>query len=128
MRTAFELAARDPDHALAGELEMGVLEAVRLESGATRMRVPAVEFDDQPQIMSPVRKGTLPWERVYELGDVLLGRAPTRTSAEQVTLFDNNVGMGLQFAACGAKLLELARERGVGREIPTDLFLESTHP
>jgi ornithine cyclodeaminase/alanine dehydrogenase-like protein (mu-crystallin family) len=88
----------------------------------------SVELDDQPQIMSPIRKGTLAWERVYELGEVLLGRAPTRTSAEQVTLFDNNVGMGLQFAACGARLLELAQARGAGQEIPTDLFLESTHP
>ncbi len=88
----------------------------------------SVELDDQPQIMSPVRKGTLAWERVYELGEVLLGRAPGRTRPEQVTLFDNNVGMGLQFAACGARLLELARARGVGQEIPTDLFLESTHP
>jgi ornithine cyclodeaminase/alanine dehydrogenase-like protein (mu-crystallin family) len=88
----------------------------------------SVEYDDQPQIMSPVRKGTLAWEQVYELGEVLLGQAPTRTSAEQVTLFDNNVGMGLQFAACGAKLLELAQARGAGQEIPTDLFLETTHP
>jgi ornithine cyclodeaminase/alanine dehydrogenase-like protein (mu-crystallin family) len=88
----------------------------------------SVELDDQPHILSPIRKGTLTWDRVYELGEVLLGRAPARAHPDQVTLFDNNVGMGLQFAACGARLLALARAHGRGQEIPTDLFLESTHP
>lgn len=88
----------------------------------------SVELDDQPQIMSPILKGTLKWENVHELGEVLLGSAPTRTSPEQVTLFDNNVGMGLQFAACGAELVRLARAAGHGQELSTDIFLESTHP
>jgi hypothetical protein len=34
VRTAFELPARDAYHALAGELERSVLQAIRLESGA----------------------------------------------------------------------------------------------
>jgi hypothetical protein len=36
--------------------------------------------------------------------------------------------MGLQFAAVGAAVLSQAKANRVGREIPTDWFLESVHP
>ena len=35
---------------------------------------------------------------------------------------------GLQFAAVGSEVLARAREARVGREIPTDWFLEAVHP
>jgi hypothetical protein len=38
------------------------------------------------------------------------------------------VGLGLQFAAVGSEVLARAREARVGREIPTDWFLEDVHP
>jgi hypothetical protein len=36
--------------------------------------------------------------------------------------------MGIQFAALGAKVLELAEKSDVGRKIPLDWFLEETSP
>lgn len=60
---------------------------------------------------------------IVELTDVLSGRAPGRTSDEQITLYDNNVGMGIQFAALGALTFEKAVAAGLGTPLPADLFV-----
>ncbi len=85
-------------------------------------------YDEQPDIYGAVQKGILSWDRVFELGELLVGQAPGRGDPNEVTLFNNNVGMGIQFAALGAKILKLAEDAGLGRKIPTDWFLEETSP
>jgi ornithine cyclodeaminase/alanine dehydrogenase-like protein (mu-crystallin family) len=59
---------------------------------------------------------------------LLSGFTPGRSGRDEITVFANNTGMGLQFAAVGARVLELAAINNLGREIPTDWFLESTPP
>ena len=86
------------------------------------------EYDAQPDIYGAVQKGILKWERIHELSELLSGKTPGRTRPSQTTLFNNNVGMGIQFAALGAKVLELAEQSGIGREIPLEWFLEETSP
>ena len=68
------------------------------------------------------------WDDIRELGDLLLGDAPGRTRHDEITVFANNTGMGVQFAAVCARALELAEERGLGHVVPTDWFLEETSP
>jgi ornithine cyclodeaminase/alanine dehydrogenase-like protein (mu-crystallin family) len=68
------------------------------------------------------------WLAAPELRDLVTGRAEGRAGPEESTCFLNNIGIGLQFAAVGAAVLNEAKKRGVGREIPTDWFLESVHP
>ena len=63
-----------------------------------------------------------------DLGDLLTGRAPGRQSEREISLFVNNVGTGLQFAAAGAFVLGKARAQGVGQELPDDWFSEDVHP
>ena len=63
-----------------------------------------------------------------DLGMLLAGTAPGRRSAEEVTAFVNSVGLGLQFAAVGAVLLEKARAAGAGEQLPDDWFSEDVHP
>ena len=63
-----------------------------------------------------------------DLGELLAGITPGRSSERQITCFANNVGSGLQFAAAGAFVLGKARERGVGHELPDDWFSEDVHP
>jgi ornithine cyclodeaminase/alanine dehydrogenase-like protein (mu-crystallin family) len=59
------------------------------------------------------------------LADLIGGRTPGRTSPEQTTFF-HNVGMfGSQFVAVAGAAYENALRAGVGREIPTDWFLEN---
>jgi len=62
------------------------------------------------------------------LHDLVLGNAPGRTSPEQITAFLNYVGLGYQFAAVGALVYRNARERGIGRDLPTDWFTEDVNP
>jgi len=65
-------------------------------------------------------------ENAPTLAEVVLGQMPARTSPTQITYFANNEGNGLQFAACGALAYRRARERGIGRELPTEWFLQDT--
>ncbi len=67
-------------------------------------------------------------ESYPDVAQVLSGAAPGRTRADEVTLFVNNVGMGLQFAAAGALVLERARAAGAGHVLPDDWFTEDVHP
>jgi ornithine cyclodeaminase/alanine dehydrogenase-like protein (mu-crystallin family) len=62
------------------------------------------------------------------LRELVAGSVAGRSTAEEITCFLNNLGIGLQFAAVGAAVYQEAKVKGVGREIPTDWFLESVHP
>ena len=53
---------------------------------------------------------------VVELGELVSGRRPGRTSPEQITLY-KSVGVAVQDAAAAALVLATARERSVGHEI-----------
>jgi alanine dehydrogenase len=44
-----------------------------------------------------------------------------------LTCFINNMGHGVQFAALGALAVERARQRGIGRTIPTEWFTQTVH-
>ena len=62
------------------------------------------------------------------LSQLVNGQHPGRAREDSISCFCNNVGLGLQFAAVGSEVLARAREARVGREIPTDWFLEDVHP
>jgi alanine dehydrogenase len=88
----------------------------------------SARLDEQPDIYGAVQRGVLSWERIYELGELLNGRAPGRSNERQITLFNNNIGMGIQFAALGSRLVARAREQGVGHQLPSEWFTEETPP
>ena len=60
--------------------------------------------------------------------DLVTGHAGGRANDQESTCFLNNIGIGLQFAAVGSAVYYEAKAKGIGREIPTDWFLESVHP
>jgi ornithine cyclodeaminase/alanine dehydrogenase-like protein (mu-crystallin family) len=57
--------------------------------------------------------------------DVRNGKASGRTSDKQITFFINAGTQGLQFAACAGKVVELAKQKEIGRELPTEWFLQN---
>jgi ornithine cyclodeaminase/alanine dehydrogenase-like protein (mu-crystallin family) len=61
--------------------------------------------------------GLVDWDALTEIGEVIVGRAPRRTSDEQVTLYESH-GMGIQDLYVAARLVELARSQGVGADYP----------
>lgn len=75
-------------------------------------------------------RGRIPRSRSSQVGvwptlaEVRTGRATGRTDAGQVTLFVTTGTQGLQFAAVGGEALRRAREKGVGRPLPLDWFIE----
>jgi ornithine cyclodeaminase/alanine dehydrogenase-like protein (mu-crystallin family) len=87
-----------------------------------------VHHDKQFDILGPVERGRLDWADIRELGELLLGKAPGRERPEDITVFANNTGMGVQFAAVCARALALAEEKELGHVVPTDWFLEETSP
>ena len=56
--------------------------------------------------------------------DIETGRSPGRTSQDQVTLFINTGTQGLQFASVAGRVVQLARERGIGQAMPREWFLQ----
>ncbi len=74
-----------------------------------------------------LREVTPIWD-LPTLSELVNGQRPGRVDEAAIGWFCNNAGLGLQFAAVGAEVLARAPEAGVGREIPTDWFLEDVHP
>lgn len=62
------------------------------------------------------------WENLPDLPDLISGRHPGRLRDQDITCFDNSVGFGLQFAAVAGRVYEIARNRGIGKEIPKEFF------
>jgi ornithine cyclodeaminase/alanine dehydrogenase-like protein (mu-crystallin family) len=85
-------------------------------------------LDQSPDVWEVAEKGIKKWEDIGELQDLVAGKAKGRTSADQITCFNNNTGAGTQFAAVGAAVLKRAKAMGLGKELPTEWFLESVSP
>jgi ornithine cyclodeaminase/alanine dehydrogenase-like protein (mu-crystallin family) len=66
---------------------------------------------------------TLPDRRVT-LGDLVSGKFQGRTSPDQITYSERGNLQGAQFHAVAGKVYEHAKRAGLGREIPTEWFLQ----
>lgn len=63
-----------------------------------------------------------------DLCDLLAGRGPARTASDQIAFFLTNQGLGIQFTGPARRIYEIARQRGIGRELPLEWFLQPVHP
>jgi ornithine cyclodeaminase/alanine dehydrogenase-like protein (mu-crystallin family) len=57
------------------------------------------------------------WSSVTELAEIVAGKASGRGTAEQITLFKSN-GIAIEDIVVAGRIYELARERGIGRQVP----------
>jgi ornithine cyclodeaminase/alanine dehydrogenase-like protein (mu-crystallin family) len=78
------------------------------------------------KMKTPGRRGhgVIAGERAVFLAELLSGRKKGRTSPRQITYSERGNIQGAQFFAVAGKVYELAKERGLGREIPTDWLLQ----
>jgi alanine dehydrogenase len=68
--------------------------------------------------------GAIAHDRCVLLEELLTGKKPGRTSNQQITYSERGNIQGAQFFAVAGKVYELAKEKGLGREIPTDWLLQ----
>lgn len=68
-------------------------------------------------LLSLLEKGRLQARQLVELGEVITGRHAGRRSAVEITLFESQ-GMAIQDLAVALRVLEAAKERGLGCELP----------
>jgi alanine dehydrogenase len=112
------------------ETDMAVLEKCDVISIHTRFggiqhyQPPGID-DDMPGVRRELPRD---WSKYPEICDLIAGKAPSRTTDQQITFFLNNVGTGVQFAAMGYCAYKGAKEKGLGKEIPTDWFLQDIKP
>ncbi len=93
------------------------------EAAVRRADLIVVDSKEQSEIESGdllplLKSGTLSWDRIRELGEIVAGRfAWKRSSAEQITLFKSH-GIAIEDVAAAIRVYHLARERGLGTEVP----------
>jgi len=68
-------------------------------------------------LIIPFAKQPQKWAEVKELADLVAGKVPGRTKDSQITLFKSN-GIAAWDLAVAMKAYQLAREKGLGRELP----------
>lgn len=94
-----------------------------LDEGAVRKAATiAVDSLEQAKIeggdlLPLVEKGTLRWEEICELGEIVAGKRPGRQRDQEITLFESH-GIALWDVAVGARIYEKAVAAGVGSALP----------
>ncbi len=86
-----------------------------------RTRVVTVDSKDQAKMeagdfVEPLKVGALQWGNVLELAPMLVGRYPGRESPQDVTLF-KSLGLGIEDIALAVKVVELAKQQGLGKQL-----------
>jgi alanine dehydrogenase len=103
------VGANDPS---ARELDNAVLERATFVCCDSREQARRESGD----LIEPVEGGILDWLEVHELQDVVAGEVQGRSDDADVVVFKSN-GIAAWDLAVGARVVELAREHGVGREL-----------
>jgi len=67
-------------------------------------------------------------KKIFFLADLLNGKTPKRSDERQVTMLNKGWGLGIEFAAVGKIVYDKAREAGLGKDIPTEWFSQTSHP
>jgi ornithine cyclodeaminase/alanine dehydrogenase-like protein (mu-crystallin family) len=67
-------------------------------------------------LIEPVERGVLDWLEVHELHEVVSGELAGRSSPDDIVLF-KSTGLAAWDVAIGAKAIELARKKRVGKKL-----------
>jgi alanine dehydrogenase len=68
--------------------------------------------------------GVIAEDRAVFLAELLKGEKKGRTSPAQITYSERGNIQGAQFFSVAGRAYELAKKKGLGREIPTDWLLQ----
>jgi ornithine cyclodeaminase/alanine dehydrogenase-like protein (mu-crystallin family) len=105
------------------ELDEETLRSCELKSVATRPFAIFIKaYKDS------VAKGIMNWNDVPELGEIIIGKKPGRTNERQRAVFFQNLPGGAQHCGMATRVFNKAREAGLGKELPNELFLQDIRP
>ncbi len=82
------------------------------------------EFKDRRGL----KAGDVDISKFPTIAEVIAGKAPSRQSDDEITIFMNNLGLGYQFTAAGAVVCRKAKGLGVGHDLAIDWFTELERP
>lgn len=82
----------------------------------------SIQANRQRELLDPIDQNILSWDRVIELGEVVNDNSRGRRAPSDIIYYKNNSGMAIQFAAMGKVMLEKAKSKGVGKEVPGEWF------
>jgi ornithine cyclodeaminase/alanine dehydrogenase-like protein (mu-crystallin family) len=78
--------------------------------------------NQQRELLDLIDEARFGWDKVCELGQVLIGAHPGRADDRDIIYYKSNTGVGIQFAAVGALIFESCKKQGLGRELPSEWF------
>lgn len=112
LESGVHISAIGADTSAKRELDTGVM---------TKVDKLVVDFKPQAFVVGdfavPLEEGTIKKEDVYaELGEIVTGSKAGRTSDEEITLF-KATGLAIQDVGTAHKVYQLAKQRGIGKEI-----------
>jgi ornithine cyclodeaminase/alanine dehydrogenase-like protein (mu-crystallin family) len=74
-------------------------------------------MDEQADLFEPVQKGIISWDRIADLGELVVGKVAGRRSPQEITVFKQNSDQGVGFMALAKLAHDKARAAGIGSEI-----------
>ena len=86
-----------------------------------RTQIVTVDSKEQAKVEAgdfeqALKAGALHWSDVLEFAPLYVGKYPGRESPQDVTLF-KSLGLGIQDIALAVKVVELAKQQGLGKEL-----------
>ncbi len=77
----------------------------------------SVESEQQAGLIEPLEKGLITWDKIHELGELITGTFPGRTSDDQITFHANNNGTAAADMAIAKRVYDHCKAMGRGMEI-----------
>jgi len=112
-----------PNEVSLGQQEHGPVSRAQKISGTHRAYV-AGQADDLARIPEIHREAAFDKQKLISFKNLFDGKAPGRVDAEAILGVGGNQIQGIQFASVGGAAYRLIKEKGLGREFPTDWLVQ----
>jgi alanine dehydrogenase len=81
-----------------------------------------VLYEDQRPYLDSIEAGRVSWDKIYEVGDVIVGNQTVNNGPDQLVFYASTGGVGIQMAATGIVAYRNALKQGIGQEVPSEWF------
>ncbi|MBU1749539.1 MAG: ornithine cyclodeaminase family protein [Chloroflexi bacterium] len=97
--------------------DMRELDTAIIQKARVIVDLRAAALAEAGDLIIPIQEGAITADHIAgELGEVIAGRIPGRTSPDEITIFKSE-GLAIQDVSVATKVYQLARARSIGQEI-----------